>query len=236
MSKKIFVRAEEGEPPGISVIYYDTDGNKTIRYHDKNGKTGSHSWRNNNPGNLVYGDGSHAKETGYIGKAKKRTVFPDYDTGKQSMRLLLRKEFYQKLTLNELPRKYTGVKSGVPDTEEVILYRKAIRVLSKLDMERTVKSLNNEEYEKLLKAMETHEGWLEGYEEFKVVEKITGIRMNKKRGISEFLVRGMKDERWLLKDVAIAMAEEGRLHAIVVHAKSGNYLRPEHGSQSFRKL
>jgi hypothetical protein len=32
-------------------------------------------------------------------------------------------------------------------------------------MERTVKSLNSEEYEKLLKAMETHEGWIEGYEE-----------------------------------------------------------------------
>ena len=54
MNKKIFVRAEEGEPPGISVVYYDTDGNKTIRYHDKNGKIGSHAWRNNNPGNLVY--------------------------------------------------------------------------------------------------------------------------------------------------------------------------------------
>lgn len=50
--------------PGISVVYYDTDGNKTIRYHDKNGKISSHAWRNNNPGNLVYGDGSHAKETG----------------------------------------------------------------------------------------------------------------------------------------------------------------------------
>lgn len=236
MSKKRFVRAEEGEPPGISVVYYDTDGNKTIRYHDKNGKTGSHAWRNNNPGNLVYGDGSHAKETGGIGKAKKRTVFPDYDTGKQSMRLLLKKEFYQKLTLNELPRKYTGVKPGVPDTEEVITYRKAIRVLSKLDMERTVKSLNNEEYERLLKAMETHEGWIEGYEEFKVVEKITGIRMNKKRVISEYLVRGIRGERWLLKDAAIAMAEEGCLHAVVVHTKNGVYLRPEHGSKSFKEL
>ena len=236
MNKKIFVRAEEGEPPGISVVYYDTDGNKTIRYHDKNGKTGSHAWRNNNPGNLVYGDGSHAKETGYIGKAKKRTVFPDYDTGKQSMRLLLKKEFYQKLTLNELPRKYTGVKPGVPDTEEVILYRKAIRVISKLDMERTVKSLNDEEYEKLLKAMETHEGWIEGYEEFKVVQKIVGIRLNKKRAISEYLVKDQKQEQWYLKDSAIAMAEDGRLHAIVVHAKAGAYLRPEYGAKSFKEL
>lgn len=152
------------------------------------------------------------------------------------MRLLLKKDFYQRLTLNELPRKYTGVKPGIPDTEEVITYRKAIRVLSKLDMERTVKSLNNEEYEKLLKAMETHEGWIEGHEEFKVVEKITGTRVNKKRVISEYLVRGMKDERWLLKDAAIAMAEEGRLHAIVVHTKNGIYLRPEYGSKSFKEL
>jgi hypothetical protein len=236
MTKRTFVRAEEGKPPGISVVYYDTDGNQTIRYHDKNGKIGSDAWRNNNPGNLVYGDGTHAKETGGIGKAKKRTVFPDYDTGKQSMRLLLKKDFYQKLTLNELPRKYTGVKPGVPDTEEVIHYRKAIRVQTKFDMERTVKSLNEEEYEKLLKAMETHEGWLVGHEEFKVVEKITGIRMNKKRVISEYLVQGMKGERWLLKDAAIVMAEEGRLHAIVVHGKNGSYLRPEHGSRSFREL
>ena len=69
---------------------------------------------------MVYGDGSHAKETGGIGKAKTRTVFPDYDTGKQSKRLLLKKDFFQRLTLNELPRKYTGVKPGIPDTEEVI--------------------------------------------------------------------------------------------------------------------
>ena len=48
MNKKKFVRAEEGKPPGISVIYYDTDGNMTIRYHDKNGKIGSIAWRNNN--------------------------------------------------------------------------------------------------------------------------------------------------------------------------------------------
>ena len=55
MNKKKFLRAEEGKPPGISVVYYDTDGNMTIRYHDKNGKTGSIAWRNNNPGNLAMG-------------------------------------------------------------------------------------------------------------------------------------------------------------------------------------
>lgn len=236
MNKKKFVRAEEGKPPGISVVYYDTDGNMTIRYHDKNGKTGSIAWRNNNPGNLGWGSGVHAKKTGCIGKARGRPVFPDYETGKQSMRLLLKEDFYQRLTLNQLPKKYTGVPPDAPDTEEVEIYRRAIRIQTKFDMERTVKSLNEEEYEKLLKAMETHEGWQVGHEEFKEVEKIIGIRMNKKRVISECLVRGMKGERWLLKDAAIAMAEEGRLHAIVVHTKNGNYLRPEHGFKSFKEL
>jgi hypothetical protein len=42
MSSKKFIKAEEGEPPGISVVYYDSDGNKTIRYHDKNEKNWIH--------------------------------------------------------------------------------------------------------------------------------------------------------------------------------------------------
>lgn len=236
MSNRKFIKAEEGKPPGISVVFYDSDGNMTIRYHDKNGKIGSIAWRNNNPGNLAWGSGEHAKNTGCIGKAKGRPVFPDYATGKESMRLLLKKDFYQRLTLNELPRKYTGVKPEIPDTEEVVIYRRAIRIQTKLDMERTVKSLNDEEYEKLLKAMETHEGWQEGFEEFIEVKKIIGIRMNKKRVISEYLIKGLKEKQWCLKDVAIAMTEEGRLHAIVVHAKKGAYLRSEYSSKSFKEL
>ena len=236
MSKKPFIRAEEGKPPGISVVYYDADGNKTIRYYEKNGKEGTHAWRNNNPGNLAYGDGSHAKATGCIGKAKGRPVFPDYATGKQSMRLLLKKDFYQRLTLNELPRKYTGVPPDKPDTKEVEDYRRAIRVQTKFDMARTVKSLNTDEYEKLLKAMEVHEGWKEGHEEFVEVESITCVRMNKKHVISEYLIKDSKQEQWCSKDEAITLAEDGRLHATVVHAKQGTYLRPEFHAKRFRDL
>jgi hypothetical protein len=77
-------------------------------------------------------------------------------------------------------------------TEEVEIYRRAIRIQTKFDMERTVKSLSEEEYEKLLKAMETHEGWQVGHEEFKEVEKITGTWMNKKRVISEYFLRAFQ--------------------------------------------
>jgi len=65
---------------------------------------------------LGWGSGDHAKKTGCIGKAKKRPVFPDYAAGKQSMRLLLKEDFYQRLTLNQLPKKYNGVPIEAPDT------------------------------------------------------------------------------------------------------------------------
>jgi hypothetical protein len=150
MSKRRFIRATEGEPPGISVVYYDTDGNKTIRY--------------------------------------------------------------------------------VED------YRKAIRVQTKFDMKRTVKSLNDDEYEKLLKAMEVHEGWKEGFEEFVEVKSVVCVRMSSKHVISEYLIKDLKREQWCSKEAAIALAEEGRLHAIVVHAKRGIYLRPEFHAKPFRDL
>jgi len=84
--------------------------------------------------------------------------------------------------------------------------------------------------------METHEGWIEGLEEFKVVQKIVGIRLDKKRTISEYLISDQKQEQWHLKNSAITMAENGRLHAIIVHARTGAYLRPEYNSKSFKEL
>ncbi len=51
-----------------------------------------------------------------------------------------------------------------------------------------------------------------------------------------YLVKDFSQEQWLPKDEAIAMAEEGRLYAIVVHAKRGPYLRPKHGSKPFKDL
>jgi hypothetical protein len=39
---------------------------------------------------------------------------------------------------------------------------------------------------------------------------------------------------WLKKSEAIALAEQGRLHAVIVHMKNGGaYLRPERGTKPF---
>ena len=240
-----FIKAEEG--PKNSVIYYDEDGNKLIRhwkkYEDEPADQAStRSWRNNNPGNHVIGD--FARRNGAIGQAgsvpgtkSKFAVYPDYVTGRKAQAKRLKEgSMYIDLTLNDFVRKYTGVKPGVPDTQEVINYRKAIRFFTKFGMERIIRSLNDEEYEKLLDAMKKHEGWREGREEHIEVKKILGIHFNKKRVITEFLVGDSSTSTWISKQEAITLAEEGRLHAIVVHTKLGVYLRPEYHRTPFKQM
>lgn len=240
-----YIRAEEG--PKNSVIYYDEAGNKLIRHwkrHDNEpaNQASTRSWRNNNPGNHVMGD--FARRNGAIGHAGsmpgtkcKFAVYPDYETGRRAQAKLLKDGTrYIDLTLNDFVRKYTGVKPGAPDTHEVINYRKAIHFFTKFDMERTIRSLNDEEYEELLDAMKKHEGWREGREEYIEVKKVLGVHFNQKKIISEFLVGSSSSSAWISKQEAIALAKEGRLHAIAVHAKHGIYLRPEYHSTSFKQL
>jgi hypothetical protein len=240
-----YVKAEEG--PNNSVIYYDEEGNKLIRYWKRYddeplNQASTRSWRNNNPGNHVMGD--FARRNGAIGQAGsiprkniKFAVYPDYATGRKAQAKRLKEgNMYIDLTLNNFVRKYTGVKSGEPDTQEVINYRKAIRFFTKFDMDRTIRSLNDEEYEKLLDAMKKHEGWKEGKEEYIEVKKILGIHINKKCVIIEFLIGDSVSNIWISKEDAIALAEEGRLHAIIVHGKNGIYLRPEHHRTRFKDI
>jgi hypothetical protein len=240
-----YIKAEEG--PNNSVIYYDEEGNKLIRHwkrHDDEPieEASTRSWRNNNPGNHVMGD--FARRNGAIGQAGtmrgakiKFAVYPDYETGRKAQAKLLKEDNkYIDLTLNEFVRKYTGVKSGAPDTQEVIDYRKAIKFFTKFDMERKIRSLNEDEYERLLDAMKKHEGWREGKEEYIKVRKIYGIRVNSKRIIIEFLIGDSNASTWVSKDDAIALAEKGLLHAIVVHTKRGVYLRPEYHGTPFKNM
>lgn len=242
---KKYIRAEEGD--NNSVIYYDEDGNKLIRHWKRTPdepveKASTRSWRNNNPGNLQIG--RFAREQGAIGEAGKPpkaklkfAVFPDYATGRKAQAKRLKQgDLYIDLTLEDLPKRYVGVKLDAPDTQEVIDYRNAIRRITKFDMKRTIRSLNEAEYEKLLDAMKTHEGWREGREEYIRVQHILKVRLSSKRVISEFLIGDALENKWFSKQAAIALAQKGQLHAIVVYAKYGPYLRPEYRHTPFSQL
>jgi hypothetical protein len=90
-----------------------------------------------------------ARRNGAIGAAglppkskssdSKFAVFPDYETGKKAQATRLKEgDLYIDLTLEDLPKRYVGVKLSDPDTKEVIDYRNAIRKFTKFDMKRTV--------------------------------------------------------------------------------------------------
>ena len=91
-----WIKANKGE--GLSIEYYDKEGNKLICRKDPTPKSlkGSKAWRHNNPGNLVIGP--HARQHGAIGSAeyividekgkeKKYTfaIFPSYEIGRAAM-------------------------------------------------------------------------------------------------------------------------------------------------------
>lgn len=245
---KKWTRVEEG--PDNSVIYYDEDSNKLTRYWKAFSRqpvteASTRSWRNNNPGN--HSLGPFARRNGAIGGAGKipnkknldlkYAVYPDYETGRKAQALRLKEgSMYIDSTLNDFVRKYTGVAKEEPDTQEVIDYRKAIKFFTKFDMDRTIRSLNDEEYGKLLDAMKKHEGWREGREEYTEVKKILGVRINKQHVIFEFLIGSADGSKWIPKKEAIVLAEAGFLYAIVVHTKGESYLRPKFHQKSFRQM
>lgn len=243
-----WIKAEKGE--GLSIVYYDKEGNKMTRRKDpaKDSLKGSKAWRHNNPGNLSFGP--HARLHGAIGRASyihidekgqekvyTFAIFPNREMGHTAMTALLKGERFSKLTLNELPRKYTGVEEGKPDTKEAIAYRDFLRKYTKLDMDITIQSLMADEFNTLIKKMENYEGWhsWEEGEEYDPIQKVVGVKVQGKR-ISNYLVLYNSEKRWISREEAINLAEKRLLRAVVVHRINHIYLRPYPHEVSFKEL
>ena len=244
----IWIKAEKGE--GLSIVYYDKEGSKMTRRKDpaQGSLKGSKAWRHNNPGNLVIGP--HARQHGSIGSAsyivigengKERTytfaIFPNYEIGRAAMISLLKGPRYCNLTLNEFPRKYTGVEEGKPDSKEAIAYRDFLKQATKLDMNQTIQSLSLDEFNTLIKKMENYEGWhpWEEGEEYVPIQKIICVKMLK-HYITDFLVRDYSEEKWITREHAIKLAESRMLRAVVVHHSKQVYLRPFPKETPFKKM
>ena len=74
-----------------------------------------------------------------------------------------------------------------------------------------------------------------GWEEFYEKQYISAVKQ-KSSVITEYLVQQKDGQKWLSKAEAVILAASGRLHAIVVHAKKGIYLRPEFHAKAFHDL
>jgi hypothetical protein len=227
----VFVTAKCGPPNYgdseklFTVQYFDEKGNMVIR----NG--GSRAWRCNNPGNLhasSYSTGKARRSIGTAGdKEDTYAVYPDYATGHEALVVMLRGSVYSPMTLREAMIHYDKKK---PDYINIIVSKTGF------NPERKVKSLNDREFEKFWRAIEETEKWTAGREDPIPVIYITGVHM--KHGvIYEYQICRNGKDVWLSKQDAILLAQERKLHAIVVHCSNGSvYLRPEFYGKAFREM
>lgn len=189
---------------------------------------GSRAWRCNNPGNLQRSRYSMSKKRGAIGFAgdsmNEYAVYPDRNTGHEALIVMLKGSVYSPKTLRTALQYYEPHKK---DYIDIVVDKTG------LDPDRTIISLNEPEFKSFWRAIEFVEGWVEGEEDF--IEKWLISGVHKQRGvIFEYCIQKPSQASWIEKNKAILIANEGRLHAIVVHLKNGtSYLRPEYGNKPF---
>jgi hypothetical protein len=227
----VFIRAQVGPSNSgdsksmFTVHYYDEKGNMTIR------SGGTRTWRCNNPGNLVASSYSMSAKRRAIGQAgdDKITyaVYPDYQTGREALVVMLKGSIYSPLTLRAGIKRYD---SSNPNYINIIVSKTGF------DAERRINSLTDAEFEKFCRAIEETEKWEVGREDYIERWYITGVHM-KKGVIQEYCIRRNAKDVWISKCEAIELAQKWRIRAIVVHSSKGNsYLRPEYHGKRFRQM
>lgn len=209
-----FVRSKEIND--LRIIYYRADGSSAIFLG------GKRPWRNNNPGNVAYGNGKLVKELGAIGKAGGFAVFPDYETGRKAIFVVLRQSAFQARTLAKAIETWAPEEHG-NDTE---LYKKQVKDWAGLDPSRKIKDLSEKELEIFVNAIKRKEG-AKGVG--KIIEvpaprsqakkQITKVRKNKKGTIVAYYV---EEFGWLKKTQAIELASRGKIDAVVATSRGGN--------------
>lgn len=137
--------------PGIGTtrMFVGNDGN----IYEASG--GSRAWRNNNPGNLEYGN--FARNNGAIGTDGRFAIFPDIATGFNAMAGLLSTNVYQSLTIEGAINRYA------PSSENnVENYLKSIERQTGFVRSTPMNQLSKDDLLRLAKAMAKHEGNIAG--------------------------------------------------------------------------
>lgn len=136
-------------------IFQMPDGSKEVR--KKNGRHGSRSWLNNNPGNIRHTP--FMVKCGAIGRDDKGfAIFPNETTGWQALKRLLRGSTYKGKTIIQAMHTYAPwADNNNPDR-----YAKHIQSITGLDVNRVVGTLNDTELNAMMKAIQRVEGWTEG--------------------------------------------------------------------------
>ena len=130
----------------------DDDGAVTRR-------TGSRSWRNNNPGNIEYG--AFARRHGAMGSDGRFAVFPTVEAGRAAMSsLLFESPSYRGLTIQGAVNRYAP-----PTENDSRNYAAGIASALGLPASTPLSALSPEQRNTMLDTMQRIEGWTPGREE-----------------------------------------------------------------------
>lgn len=190
-----------------------------VRYTDSSGKSFIHSkgtwaWRNNNPGNIRKPSKGNMPN-GVIGRAGGFLVFSSYEAGFKALHSLLKKDYYQNLTIFAAVAQYAPSE----DKNNVENYRKILKQVTKLNLKTKIKDLTNEQFLLLCQAIQRVEGYQVGEITEEVPKKrILDVKKNKENLIIQYLIEGYG---WLRKTEAINLVEKELVDAVIVNRQNG---------------
>ncbi|MEQ5327003.1 hypothetical protein ABN256_18860, partial [Proteus sp. fly-1008] len=157
------VKASSVESPSQNKRIYKSSSSDQVK------EGGSRSWRNNNPGNIEYGD--FAKKFGALGTDGRFAIFPDEESGRKAKdnlifesdrakRLSTKGDYgagigYKDKTLSQAITSYAP-----PEENPTDVYIK--RVLDAVGSEKKMSEYSRAERDIILEAMKKVEGWKEG--------------------------------------------------------------------------
>ncbi|WP_368937583.1 hypothetical protein [Proteus terrae] len=165
------VKASSVESPTQNKRIYKSASSEQVK------EGGSRSWRNNNPGNIEYGD--FAKKFGALGTDGRFAIFPDEESGRKAKdnlifesdrakRLSTKGDYgagigYKDKTLSQAITAYAP-----PEENPTDVYIK--RILDAVGSEKRMSEYSRAERDIILEAMKKVEGWREG--KLNVVNKL----------------------------------------------------------------
>ena len=115
---------------------------------------GSRSWRNNNQGNIEFGE--FAKRHGATGSDGRFAIFPSEEAGRAAQSALLKSKNYKNLDIPDMVKRYApGTENNVP------AYIAAVKKAG-VDPKKKMGEYTDTEMNALLDAMKKHEGWKVG--------------------------------------------------------------------------
>lgn len=202
-----YVSARKRSSKSLDVLYTADAGKVFVRHG------GSRAWRNNNPGNLR--KSIFATEQGAIGEAGGFAVFPDYQTGRQALKALLKTETYKTLTIEDAVKRYAPPKENATDA-----YAKNLKKLTGLEGTTKLADLKDVQLDAVVSAIEKLEGTIAGTETPLI--KIVGAISEHGRIVAYELDDG---SGVVGRDKAVSLARAGLLDAVLVAGRSGFYLR-----------